>query len=169
MQSSDAGGGRGAQRGGDVAHGEGSALAGHAPARASRQTAHPDVDEWQSVLARLAIDREVAIEIAALARQSGEDFVSGLLASGIAKRTDLTRAIAADLSLKAGIGIDPKRLIASDDQFLMLLRGGGDNLPVKLLEKDGSVSFLIPTRCIRLAWMRDYVRSHPDLAEHLRI
>jgi cellulose synthase/poly-beta-1,6-N-acetylglucosamine synthase-like glycosyltransferase len=49
------------------------------------------------------------------------------------------------------------------------LRGGGDNLPVKLLEKDGSVSFLIPTRRIRLGWMRDYIRSHPDLTQHLRI
>jgi cellulose synthase/poly-beta-1,6-N-acetylglucosamine synthase-like glycosyltransferase len=169
MQSSDAGGGRGAQRGEDVAHGEGSALAGHAPARASRQTAHPDVDEWQSVLARLAIDREVAIEIAALARQSGEDFASCLLASDAARRVDLTRAIAADLGLKASIGIDPKRLIAGDEQLLTLLRGGGDNLPVKLLEKDGSVSFLIPTRRIRLGWMRDYIRSHPDLTQHLRI
>lgn len=168
MQSSDAGGGKGAQRGGDVAPGEVTAQEGYSPA-VSLQADYPEVDEWQSVLAKLAIARDVAIEIATVARKSGEDFVSGLLASGIAKRTDLTRAIAADLGLKASIGIDPKRLIASDDQFLMLLRGGGDNLPVKLLEKDGSVSFLIPTRRIRLGWMRDYVRSHPDLAEHLRI
>jgi hypothetical protein len=169
MQSSVAGGGRDAQRGGYVAHDEGAATAGRAPASASRQIAYPEVDEWHPVLKRLSIDREVAIEIAALARKSGEDFVSRLLASGVASRIDLTGAIAADLGLKACHNIDPKRLIASDDQLVMLLRDGGDNLPVKLLEKDGSVSFLIPSRRIRLDWMRAYVRSHPDLTQHIRV
>lgn len=148
---------------------EEAASAGHSPASVSRQTDYPEVDEWQSVLARLSIDRDAATEIADLAHESGEGFVSALLALGAADRADLTRAIAAELGLKACDTIDPKRLIASDEQLMMLLRGGGDNLPVKLLEKDGSVSFLIPSKRIRLGWMRDYIRSHPDLAGHLRI
>lgn len=169
MQSSFSDGGRVAQQGDHVALDGETAHAGYFHASVSRHDTYPEVDEWQSVLAKLSIDRDTAIEIATLARKSGEDFVSGLFASGGASRADLIRAIAADLGLKASIGIDPKRLIASDEQFLMLLRGRGDNLPVKLQEKDGSVSFLIPATRIRLVWMRAYVRSHPDLAEHLRI
>ncbi|KRA00461.1 hypothetical protein ASD64_00400 [Mesorhizobium sp. Root157] len=81
----------------------------------------------------------------------------------------MTRAIAADLGLKAITDIDPEKLVVSDEQLVTLLHDGGGRLPVKLLEKDGSVSFLIPSRRVRLNWMRTYIRSHLELTNYLKI
>ncbi len=131
--------------------------------------AHAEFDEWRPVLDRLSVPHEAALELAAQAHNTGSGLAGALLASRRVSQADLARAIAADLGLKAVTDIDPRRLILSDDQLMALLRGGGDRLPVKLLENDGSVSFLLSSARIRLNWMRAYIPGHPALAHRLRI
>jgi hypothetical protein len=168
MQSSVVGGGRSAQHAGGVARDGEPANATASLESVSHHIAYPELDEWQSVLTRLSVPWDAALEIAVHAREAGCDFLSALLASGIG-RHDLTKAMAADLGLKASTDVDPKKLIVHDEQLVTLLRGGGDHLPVKLLEKDGSVSFLVSSKRIRLSWMRAYILSRPGLAKHLKI
>lgn len=139
------------------------------PAPGFTQVDDLEVKEWQSVLARISIPQVKALEIAVDARRTGTSFISGLLASGHVESATLSRAIAADLGLAFVSQIDPEKLVANDGQLVTLLRDGGYHLPVKLLDKDGSVSFLISASRIRLNWMRTYIRTHPRLIGHLKV
>jgi cellulose synthase/poly-beta-1,6-N-acetylglucosamine synthase-like glycosyltransferase len=135
----------------------------------SHRNAYAELDEWRPVLERLSISRETALELAARAQDTGSSLVDAILAAQLAGHADLARAIAAELGLKASTDIDPSRLILHDEQLLLLVRDGGERLPVKLLERDGSVSFLIASNRVRLDWLRNYIPSHPALAESLSI
>ena len=128
----------------------------------------PVLAEWRSVLARLSVPPEVAFQAAALAKSNNADFASTLLAFGV-REHDLVVALAADLGLSAVHRIDPARLVISDDHAGMLLRNPAWHVPVKLLEIDGGVSFLITQQRIRPDLVRARLRTSPGLAARLKI
>jgi cellulose synthase/poly-beta-1,6-N-acetylglucosamine synthase-like glycosyltransferase len=128
----------------------------------------PEIAEWRSVLIRLSIPPQTAIDIAVQARADRGDFHSGLLRSGVG-RNDLLRAVAADLGLRIASTIDPDMLVISERHLLLLLRGHGGHVPVKLMEKDGGLSFLITPERIRLGLVRARIRACPALAARLKM
>jgi hypothetical protein len=129
----------------------------------------PVLGEWRSILARLSIPPGAAFEIAAQAQSQGVDFSTALLASGVVHAHDLLAAVAADLGLPAVGEIDPQRLIVSDEHAKLLLRERTVHVPVKLLEKNGSVSFLVSPQRIPLGLIRARLAASPALAARLKM
>jgi cellulose synthase/poly-beta-1,6-N-acetylglucosamine synthase-like glycosyltransferase len=129
----------------------------------------PELAEWRQVLVRLSVPWQTAVEAAISVRTGVGDFQSALLASGVVSRVDMLRAIAADLDLGVVEAIDPARIIVSDEHASVLLRGRNGQIPVKLLEKDGGIAFLITFERLRLGDMRRRIADHPALARHLKI
>lgn len=129
----------------------------------------PALAEWRSVLARLSVPPETAFEVAALAAASHGDFSSALLAGGIVRECDLLAAIACDLGLPVIETIDPAQLIVSDDYAAALLRDRTRHVPVKLMERDGSVAFLITPQRIPLGFLRARLNASPALAARMKM
>jgi cellulose synthase/poly-beta-1,6-N-acetylglucosamine synthase-like glycosyltransferase len=129
----------------------------------------PELAEWQSVLTRLSVPLQTAIEVAIRARADAGDFRSALLASGAVTPSDLIRAMADDLGLGLIEAVDPSKIIVSEQHSIALLRGRNGQIPVKLMDKDGGVAFLITPERLRLDAMRERIAAHPALARHLKL
>ncbi|OQM73783.1 hypothetical protein BFN67_06925 [Pseudaminobacter manganicus] len=129
----------------------------------------PELAEWGSVLLRLAVPYSVALDIAMQAREQQCSYQYMLVASGLLTSANLTRAIAEDLGLAFIDVIDPERLVIGEDHAANLLRGRHGRVPVKLLEKNGIVSFLITPEAIDLNRMRAWIAAHPGLTGRLRM
>lgn len=129
----------------------------------------PELAEWRPVLTVLSVPLQTAIEAAMRARADGVDFQSALLLSGVVTRSDLLPAIAADLGLGFVETIDPAKLIINEEHSVVMLRGRSGRIPVKLMEKDGGIAFLITSERLRLDDMRRRIKAHPALARHLKM
>lgn len=129
----------------------------------------PILTEWQPVISRLSISDQNAIEAAAHAQASGLDFPSALLSRGIVRDRDLLEAVAEELGLSVVKEIDPQRLVISDDHAASLLRERSRHVPVRLMERDGSVSFLITPQRIPLGLLRDRLKRRPALAARMKM
>ncbi len=129
----------------------------------------PVLAEWRSILARLSIPPEAAFEAAAHAQASGGDFPSALLASGLVRDRDLLAAVAEELGLGIAGTIDPERLILTDEHAAALLRDRTRHVPVKLMEKDGRISFLMTPQRILLDFLRARLRANPALAARMKM
>lgn len=132
-------------------------------------TVFPELAEWETVLDRLAVPRDAALDMAVQAREQRHSFQSMLVASGLASSSDLTRAIAEDLGLDYIETIDPDRLLIDENHAATVLRGRNGQVPVKLLERNGLVSFLITSKAIALNRMRLWIADHPALASRLKM
>lgn len=129
----------------------------------------PVLAEWRSVLAHLSVLPEAAFEAAAQAQAAGGDFSSALLARGIVREHELLAAIARDLGLPVIEAIDPARLIIGDEHAAVLLRDHTRHVPVKLMEKDGSIAFLITAQRIPLGFLRARLNASPALAARMKM
>jgi cellulose synthase/poly-beta-1,6-N-acetylglucosamine synthase-like glycosyltransferase len=129
----------------------------------------PELAEWRTVLHRLALTDHEALDIAVRAREQQRSFQSMLVASGLLAAADISRAIAEDLGLEFVETIDPERLVISEGHAATLLRGRNGQVPAKLLEGNGLVSFLITSEAIDLARMRNWIAAHPALTDRLRM
>ncbi len=129
----------------------------------------PELAEWRPVLNRLSVPLSLAANVAARMREEGGDFSAGLLESGIVEPQALLKAIAEDLGIGVSGPIDPERLVLSDEHAIMLLRRRDGHVPVKLMRKDGGVSFLITPERIGLDLLRRRLRSSPGLAARMKL
>jgi cellulose synthase/poly-beta-1,6-N-acetylglucosamine synthase-like glycosyltransferase len=129
----------------------------------------PELAEWQPVLARLSVPPPTAVEAVMRARADACDFQSALLAIGAVTRSNLLRAVADELGLGVVDKIDPGRIIISEEHSIALLRGRNGQIPVKLIEKGGSVAFLITSERLQLDITRDRIAALPALARHLKM
>jgi cellulose synthase/poly-beta-1,6-N-acetylglucosamine synthase-like glycosyltransferase len=77
--------------------------------------------------------------------------------------------VADDLGLPVATAIDPEKLIVSDEHAASLLRDRSRHVPVKLMEKDGGVSFLITLRRLPLGLLRERLRASPSLASRMKM
>ena len=125
-------------------------------------------DEWRPVLRRLGISPPVAARLLHT-RGARADVLSALAASGLVTRGEVVRALADEAGLQWLDSIDPQRLALSDAQLLMLLRGDGGHLPIRYLEKEGTVSILLSSRVVRPIRMRGLLDDRPGIAPRLRI
>ena len=129
----------------------------------------PEISEWRPVLERLGVSQQAAIAAAVRAREHACDFQSALLADALADRSDLLRAVAAELGLDVVETIDPERIVITQENAITLLRGRNGRVPVKLMGRSGDVAFLISSERLRLDAMRRQMAAHPSLARHLRL
>jgi cellulose synthase/poly-beta-1,6-N-acetylglucosamine synthase-like glycosyltransferase len=129
----------------------------------------PVLAEWRPVLARLSVPPQAAFEAAARAQANGGDFAAALLACGMVRGGDLLAAVAADLDLPVAGTIDPARLIVSDEHAASLLRDRSRHVPVKLMENDGGISFLITPQRIPLGLLRGRLRASSSLAARMKM
>ncbi len=129
----------------------------------------PVLAEWRSVLARLSVPPEAAFEAAAHAEASGGDFPSALLAGDIVQEHDLLSAVARDLGLPVIETIDAARLIVSDEHAAILLRDRTRHVPVKLMERDGGIAFLVTPQRIPLGFLRARLDASPALAARMKM
>jgi cellulose synthase/poly-beta-1,6-N-acetylglucosamine synthase-like glycosyltransferase len=130
---------------------------------------HADfIEEWRPVLYRLGCSRE---QLWQLARTQGAhtDIVSVLASCGGCERGEILQALSDELGLRWLGTIDPHRMLLSEDQLLMLLRGNGSRLPVKYLHRDGNVYYLLSTRAIRPGRLQACLRTRLRLAPRMRI
>lgn len=129
----------------------------------------PELVEWLPVLERLGVPLEVAAQVAAQARAEGGDFAAGLVTAGVVCSPALLDAVAHDIGIAVADAVDPRRLLVSDTHVIALLRRRDGHLPVKLVEKDGSISFLIALDRIGLGLVRARLRSSPGLAARMKL
>ena len=129
----------------------------------------PELIAWLPVLERLAVPLEVAADVAARARVEGSDFATGLVEAGAARTDAVLEAVAADLGVGVAGAVEPERLLVGSRHAIALLRRRAGHIPVKLLERDGSVSFLIALDRLRLDLLRRRLRSCPGLAARMKL
>lgn len=129
----------------------------------------PELVEWGPVLRRLCVPFQAALDIAARAREKGCSFQSALLVSGAVDEVAFVKAVAGHLGLGVIETIDPERLVINDKHAAALLRGRSGQVPIKLLERDGAVSFLITCERIDLKRLGEWLASHPALVKSLKM
>ena len=129
----------------------------------------PELIEWLPVLERLQVPLETAAQIAAKLRAEGGDFAAGLVAAGLVHPRALLDAVAADLGIKVAGRVEPHRLLVDDGYMIALLRRRAGHVPVRLVEKDGSVSFLVALDRPCLGLLRRRLRSSPGLAARIKL
>lgn len=132
-------------------------------------TFFPELAEWRPVFERLSLPLLAGVRAAARARADNGDIAAALLETGVVAPQALTEAIASDLGIGLVAGIDPERLVVSDRHVIALLRQRTGRVPVKLIEKDGGLSFLITHERIGLDLVRQRLASSPALAMRLKL
>ncbi|HEY4192020.1 MAG TPA: glycosyltransferase, partial [Mesorhizobium sp.] len=129
----------------------------------------PELTEWQSVLARLSVPLQTAVEIAVRARSDASDFQSAMLACGVVTHSSLLRAVADDLGIGIVDVVDPDKLVLDGEQAIALLRSRNGQAPVKLVGSGGGIVFLITPERLQLDAMRKRIAAQPMLARFLRM
>lgn len=94
----------------------------------------PELALWQPLLRRLAIPMETAAVLWSQAKANGTDFQTELLAADLVAGPEFFRAMARELGTGFFDGIDPARLVISDQECLMVLKR---DTGVFLLKLDG--------------------------------
>lgn len=130
----------------------------------------PELAEWGGVLSRLRVPTRLAIRIAIRAREEeGGDFGSALLATGAFETDTIIKAIATELGLKMATDIAAQRLVLSDEQALALLRRDDTRAPIRQIEPDGTVTYLVTPRHLRPEALRNWLSLRPSSAARLKL
>lgn len=130
----------------------------------------PELAEWSGILSRLRVPTGLAIRIAIRAREEeGGDFASALFAADVFEPGTVMKAIAAELGLKVATDIAAQRLVLSDEQALALLRRDDTRAPIRQIEPDGTVSYLVTPRRLKPEALRNWLSLRPSSASRLKL
>lgn len=129
----------------------------------------PALAQWQPVLQRLGISPRSAHRAAMRAEVHGSDIATELLALGVTRREELSAATADEVGLPLVDTLDPSRLLVSEQQCVTLLQRRGAEIPLRLIERDGAISFLVAAERFGILALKAKLRNRARLAARLRM
>ncbi len=129
----------------------------------------PELEDWLPLLRRLGLSPGDSAYLASFASRNGTDLQTELLASGLVDEEEFCKALAAELGIGRLDRIDPERLVLSDEEAITCLRRSSWRVPIKFVENDGALSYLLVPERLDLGHLRRSIADRPRIRGRLRL